>query len=519
MARFGIYAPAQDVATIWEAATAVADAIRGSGDTRTLGQRRVDALVMICSDILSAGGWHNLKLPDKGLGRPRVNVTIPYTVLLGHRAPCELAGHGPISTEQAQFLVGTGDLYRMICDPVTGQLLDYGRERYRPPPHLAEFVRMRDGECPLPSCHHPAGRGQLDHIVPAKPDPVTGKPTLGTTCADNLAPPCPHDHLSKDAGRGFTVHRSTDGTYTWTTPLGRVYTWRPEPLWHLDTDALPSDSGSDEGGGASRCGPTPACACLPRTGPSSGKGGSDGGDGEGNGDGTADADARVRPDAGDGAGHGDASVPLQPADGAGRGDASGQPDQDDAAHRSDHSHDAHRSDITHRSDGDSRSDITHRSDGDSRSDITHRSDGDSRAAHAPGVAPRDGATAGGPPAPTTGTSGGSGQLGIDAPNSEVQVCDCPESCACQHDPLSDPSDLLLTLSVAGDWADGFLAPADPADEPHAEEAAVLGVGAGHESKMKAQADTDSGSQPDTETETVAATEADAGADSGDAPPF
>ncbi|HET8591419.1 MAG TPA: hypothetical protein VFM01_17425, partial [Nakamurella sp.] len=147
--------------------------------------------------------------------------------------------------------------------------------------------------------------------------------------------------------------------------------------------------------------------------------------------------------------------------------------------------------------------------------------GDSRAAHAPGVAPGDGATAGWPPAPTTGTFGGSGQLGIDAPNSEVQVCDCPESCACQHDPLSDPSDLLLTLSVAGDWADGFLAPADPADEPCAEEAAITAVGPGDESKIKSQADTDSRIQPDseTETETVAATQADADADSGDAPPF
>lgn len=275
MARFGIYAPAQDVATIWEAVTAVADAIRGSGDTRTLGQRRVDALVMICSDILGAGGWHNLKVADKGLGRPRINVTIPYTVLLGHRAPCELAGHGPISSEQAQFLAGTGDLYRMICDPVTGQLLDYGRERYRPPPHLAEFVRARDGECPMPSCHQPAGRGQLDHIVPAKPDAVTGKPTLGTTCADNLAPPCPHDHLSKDAGRGFTLHRSADGTYTWTTPLGRIYTWRPEPLWHLDTDDVPRGAGLDagDGTGADSCRASRPCACLPRTGPATGQGG------------------------------------------------------------------------------------------------------------------------------------------------------------------------------------------------------------------------------------------------------
>ena len=239
MARLGIYAAAQDIDTIWRAITAVADAIKRPGDTRSLGERRADAMTMICSDILGAGGWEALRLPDKGLARPRVNVTVPFTVLLGHRAPCDLAGHGSISTEQALALIGGGDLYRMICDPESGMLLDYGHTRYRPPPHLAEFVRRRDGECPLPTCHHPAERGQIDHIVPAKPDPVTGKPTLGTTSAENLGPPCPHHHLGKDAGRGFTLHRNKDGTYIWVTPLGLIYSWRPDPLWHEDTDAIP----------------------------------------------------------------------------------------------------------------------------------------------------------------------------------------------------------------------------------------------------------------------------------------
>jgi len=239
MGRLGIFASAQDIDTIWRAVTAVADAIKAPGDTRSLGERRADAMVMICSDILNAGGWDAIRLPDKGLARSRINVTVPYTVLLGHRAPCDLDGHGPIPTEQALSLIGLGDLYRIICDPESGMVLDYGRERYRPPPHLQEFVRLRDQECPLPTCHHPAERGQVDHIEPARPDPVTGKPTHGTTSADNLGPPCPHHHLSKDAGRGFHLERSDDGSYTWTTPLGFSYSWHPEPRWHKDTDAIP----------------------------------------------------------------------------------------------------------------------------------------------------------------------------------------------------------------------------------------------------------------------------------------
>jgi hypothetical protein len=127
----------------------------------------------------------------------------------------------------------------MLCDPESGALRDYGHTRYRPPPHLEAFVRHRDGECPMPTCHHPAERGQIDHIVPARPDPVTGTPTLGATSAGNLAAPCHHHHLAKDAGRGFTLHRDpNDGGYTWTTPLGYTYTWQPDPLWHPDTDPI-----------------------------------------------------------------------------------------------------------------------------------------------------------------------------------------------------------------------------------------------------------------------------------------
>ncbi len=258
MARLGVYAPAQDVDAIWRAITAVADAIKRPGESRGLGERRSDALTMVCTDILAAGGWARLKLPDKGHARPRINVTVPYTALLGQRTPCELVGHGPITTEQALPLIGAGDLYRMLCDPASGMLLDYGHTRYRPPPHLAAFVRARDGECPMPSCHHPAQRGHLDHIIPARPDPHTGKPTHGVTSADNLAPPCPHHHLGKDAGRGFTLHRAHNGTYTWTTPLGYTYTWRPDPLWHPTTDP---HTASPDLGDAPVCDCPDTCAC------------------------------------------------------------------------------------------------------------------------------------------------------------------------------------------------------------------------------------------------------------------
>jgi hypothetical protein len=52
MAGMKIYAPTQDIAVIWEAATTLADAAKTPGDGRNLGNRRVDALTDLCADIL-----------------------------------------------------------------------------------------------------------------------------------------------------------------------------------------------------------------------------------------------------------------------------------------------------------------------------------------------------------------------------------------------------------------------------------------------------------------------------------
>jgi len=213
MARFGIYAPAQDVDTIWRAITAVADAIKQPGDTRGLGQRRADAMIMICSDILGAGGWQGLRLPDKHLGKPRINVTVPYTVLLGHRAPCELAGYGPVPTEQALASIGAGDLHRLLTDPESGLLLDYGHQRYRPPPHLAEFVGPGTGNAPCRPVTN--SLTVVISITSFRPNPIRkpANPRLApppritwrrhahtTTSARTRLPPAPRDgrHLHLD---------------------------------------------------------------------------------------------------------------------------------------------------------------------------------------------------------------------------------------------------------------------------------------------------------------------------------
>ena len=53
MAGLKVLAPAQHIAAIWEAATALADAAKTPWDPRTLGNRRVDCLTGICLDLLN----------------------------------------------------------------------------------------------------------------------------------------------------------------------------------------------------------------------------------------------------------------------------------------------------------------------------------------------------------------------------------------------------------------------------------------------------------------------------------
>jgi len=74
-------------------------------------------------------------------------------------------------------------------------------------------------------CRQPADHSQLDHRKPYKQG--------GPTNRDNLNALCQHHHRGKDGG-GLHLRKLPNGSYHWTTPLGRTYTWTPEPHWHPD---------------------------------------------------------------------------------------------------------------------------------------------------------------------------------------------------------------------------------------------------------------------------------------------
>jgi hypothetical protein len=153
--------------------------------------------------------------------RAQVQVIIPLTTLLGmDDEPGELAGHGPVTAATARDLAfAAGSTWRrLIVDPVSGYLLDYGRTTYRPPGPLADHVRARDVTCRTPNCPRPAAKCHLDHVIswPA-----------GVTSDVNLAAKCEHDHRLKHEGNW--THRVSDdprhppGAIMLISPTGHVY--------------------------------------------------------------------------------------------------------------------------------------------------------------------------------------------------------------------------------------------------------------------------------------------------------
>ncbi|WP_344383011.1 HNH endonuclease, partial [Georgenia ruanii] len=145
----------------------------------------------------------------------RIHVTVPLTTLLGGGQAGHLDGYGPIDPATARALALGGTWKRLVTDPLTGTVLDLGRTRYRPPPDLAELIRLRDKTCFRPGCGARASGCQLDHTIPF----ARG----GTTAWENLGAACSVDHPLKTDGH-FHVRQTTPGIFEWTSKrTGRTY--------------------------------------------------------------------------------------------------------------------------------------------------------------------------------------------------------------------------------------------------------------------------------------------------------
>ncbi len=98
---------------------------------------------------------------------------------------------------------------RILFDPDTGGLLDFGRQTYRPPKNLRQHVKMRDNTCRAPGCVRNARYCDLDH--------TRSWDSGGNTSQANLAALCRTHHLLKTHGE-WQYEIASDGRAHWTLP-------------------------------------------------------------------------------------------------------------------------------------------------------------------------------------------------------------------------------------------------------------------------------------------------------------
>jgi hypothetical protein len=173
--------------------------------------KRADALTAISSQALASMA-HDVQ-PHR---RPiTISVAIDLPTLLGlAENPGQLAGYGAIPASVARRLAADGNWQRFVSDPTTGNLLDFGREKYTPPQELVDYLLARDRICRFPGCRRTGQSSDIDHAQSWE--------TGGETNPANLGLLCRRHHRMKTHG-GWSLESNPDGSCTWKSPVGKQF--------------------------------------------------------------------------------------------------------------------------------------------------------------------------------------------------------------------------------------------------------------------------------------------------------
>jgi hypothetical protein len=173
--------------------------------------KRADALTAIASQALAS--MANDVQPHR---RPiTISVAIDLPTLLGlAENPGQLAGYGAIPASVARRLAADGNWQRFVSDPATGNLLDFGREKYTPPQELVDYLLARDRICRFPGCRRAGQSSDIDHAKSWE--------TGGETNPSNLGLLCRRHHRMKTHG-GWSLESNPDGSCLWKSPVGKQF--------------------------------------------------------------------------------------------------------------------------------------------------------------------------------------------------------------------------------------------------------------------------------------------------------
>jgi hypothetical protein len=220
MSQLQVTMSAVDAHTVWLGLDATATGLQAAAKAAGLMDEGIDAYR---ADALVAWANHALAdphAPRRHGRRHQVQFITDLPSLLGLADnPAELAGFGPIPAALVRDRAAQADWVRLVVDPVTGYLLDYGTVIYRPPAELADYVLARDRGCRFPGCNTAATHCDIDHNIPAP---------RGDTSARNCCCLCRRHHRLKTFG-GWTVVLQPDGSCLWTSSCGRQFASDPPP--------------------------------------------------------------------------------------------------------------------------------------------------------------------------------------------------------------------------------------------------------------------------------------------------
>jgi len=173
--------------------------------------KRADALTYIASQAMSS-------LADEVQPHRRpitISVAIDLPTLMGlAENPGQLAGYGAIPASVARRLAADGNWQRFVSDPTTGNLLDFGREKYTPPQELIDYLLARDRVCRFPGCRRTGQSSDIDHAQSWE--------TGGETNPANLGLLCRRHHRMKTHG-GWSLESNPDGSCLWKSPQGKTF--------------------------------------------------------------------------------------------------------------------------------------------------------------------------------------------------------------------------------------------------------------------------------------------------------
>jgi uncharacterized protein DUF222 len=204
-------------------------------DSRTIAQRRTDAITALCErrelacDCGQPDCPTRAKESDPAAGGVRTVTTVinviatEATVNGDSEQPGYLEGYGVIDAEQVRELADTATIRPVECPAVTAE----EALRYQPSAALERWIRCRDLTCRFPGCDRKAWICDIDHTTPFNhADPCAG----GLTVPWDLGCYCREHHRLKTfhgGPGGWRDEQLPDGTIVWTSPTGRTYRTTP----------------------------------------------------------------------------------------------------------------------------------------------------------------------------------------------------------------------------------------------------------------------------------------------------